>query len=60
MVAMFAINVKVVYHLQLQVPLWLVQLFFHFNLISGMPFNQKIKASPIISNLAMLSGINFS
>jgi hypothetical protein len=60
MVAMFAINVNGSLSLAAQVLLWLVQLFFHFNLISGMPFNQKIKASPIISNLAMLSGINFS
>jgi hypothetical protein len=34
-------------------------LSFIFNLISGMPFNPKISIFPIISNLAMLSGINF-
>jgi hypothetical protein len=46
---MFAINVNGVYHLQLQVLLWLVQLSLHFNLISGMPFNPKIKASSRLS-----------
>jgi hypothetical protein len=39
MVAMFAINVRV--SLAAQVLLWLVQLFFHFNLISGMPLTKN-------------------
>jgi hypothetical protein len=47
MVAMFAINVMGVYHLQPSTTL--VGETLHFNLISGMPFNPKIKASSRLS-----------
>jgi hypothetical protein len=40
MVAMFAINVNGSLSLAAQL-LWLVHFLFHFNLISGMPFNPK-------------------
>jgi hypothetical protein len=56
---MFAINVNGSLSLAAQV-LLVGATFFHFNLISGMPFNPNKASSPIISNLAMLSGINFS